>query len=144
MRLSSGALRRREGFCFFAFFQHAGDGCNWRTRLDGGGAGDAGNQRLAEFIRVAQMRVSFNERFLFHGQIIADDETMNTSLIFQKLWNYCNVLRDDGMSYGDYPLASLRAGSEQLTYLLFLKMKQVGSDSTYQICTPMKNGSKRF
>ncbi|MEK7759845.1 MAG: hypothetical protein AAB304_09600, partial [Pseudomonadota bacterium] len=26
---------------------------------------------------------------------------MNTSSIVQKLWNYCNVLRDDGMSYGD-------------------------------------------
>jgi type I restriction enzyme M protein len=39
---------------------------------------------------------------------------MNTSSIVQKLWNYCNVLRDDGMSYGDYV--------EQLTYLLFLKM----------------------
>src|ERR671927_78175 len=34
--------------------------------------------------------------------------------IVQKLWNYCNVLRDDGLSYGDY--------IEQLTYLLFLKM----------------------
>lgn len=34
--------------------------------------------------------------------------------IVPKLWNYCNVLRDDGMSYGDYV--------EQLTYLLFLKM----------------------
>jgi type I restriction enzyme M protein len=22
--------------------------------------------------------------------------------IVQKLWNYCNVLRDDGVSYGDY------------------------------------------
>jgi type I restriction enzyme M protein len=31
-----------------------------------------------------------------------------------KLWNYCNVLRDDGLSYQDY--------IEQLTYLLFLKM----------------------
>ena len=31
-----------------------------------------------------------------------------------KLWNYCNLLRDDGLSYGDYV--------EQLTYLLFLKM----------------------
>jgi type I restriction enzyme M protein len=37
-----------------------------------------------------------------------------SSTIFQHLWNYCNVLRDDGMSYGDYV--------EQLTYLLFLKM----------------------
>ncbi len=34
--------------------------------------------------------------------------------IVQKLWNYCNVLRDDGVSYGDYV--------EQLTYLVFLKM----------------------
>ncbi|MBI3910861.1 MAG: SAM-dependent DNA methyltransferase [Armatimonadetes bacterium] len=34
--------------------------------------------------------------------------------IVQKLWNYCHVLRDDGLSYGDYV--------EQLTYLLFLKM----------------------
>src|SRR6266545_7909078 len=39
---------------------------------------------------------------------------MTPSAIVQKLWNYCNVLRDDGMSYGDYV--------EQLTYLLFLKM----------------------
>ena len=34
--------------------------------------------------------------------------------IVQKLWNFCNVLRDDGLSYGDYV--------EQLTLLLFLKM----------------------
>jgi len=34
--------------------------------------------------------------------------------IVNKLWNYANVLRDDGLSYGDYV--------EQLTYLLFLKM----------------------
>jgi type I restriction enzyme M protein len=25
-----------------------------------------------------------------------------TNALVQKLWNYCNVLRDDGMSYGDY------------------------------------------
>jgi len=36
----------------------------------------------------------------------------HSAAIVQKLWNYCNVLRDDGMSYGDYV--------EQLTYLLFL------------------------
>jgi len=38
----------------------------------------------------------------------------HASQIVQKLWNYCNVLRDDGLSYGDYV--------EQLTCLLFLKM----------------------
>ena len=43
---------------------------------------------------------------------------MSTNQIVQKLWNYCNVLRDDGMSYGDYV--------EQLTYLLFLKMADEG------------------
>jgi hypothetical protein len=26
---------------------------------------------------------------------------MNSATIVQKLWNYCNVLRDDGISYGD-------------------------------------------
>ena len=39
-----------------------------------------------------------------------------SATIVQRLWNYCNVLRDDGVSYGDYV--------EQLTYLLFLKMDQ--------------------
>ena len=40
--------------------------------------------------------------------------TIESSTIVQRLWDYCNVLRDDGVSYGDYV--------EQLTYLLFLKM----------------------
>ena len=39
---------------------------------------------------------------------------MTTTAIGQKLWNYSNVLRDAGLSYGDY--------LEQLTYLIFLKM----------------------
>ncbi len=34
--------------------------------------------------------------------------------LVQRLGSYCNVLRDDGLSYGDY--------LEQLTFLLFLKM----------------------
>ncbi len=25
-----------------------------------------------------------------------------SAAIVQRLWNYCNVLRDDGVSYGDY------------------------------------------
>ncbi len=37
-----------------------------------------------------------------------------SSALVQKVWNYCIVLRDDGISYGDYV--------EQLTYLIFLKM----------------------
>jgi len=48
---------------------------------------------------------------------------MNAASIVQKLWNYCNVLRDDGMSYGDYV--------EQLTYLLFLKMADERSKPPY-------------
>ncbi len=27
---------------------------------------------------------------------------MTTSSIVSKVWNYCNILRDDGVSYGDY------------------------------------------
>jgi type I restriction enzyme M protein len=34
--------------------------------------------------------------------------------VVPKLWGFCNILRDDGMGYGDY--------IEQLTYLLFLKI----------------------
>jgi len=50
----------------------------------------------------------------------------NSPQIVQRLWNFCDVLRDDGVSYGDYV--------EQLTYLLFLKMdqerRQIGKESS--------------
>ncbi|MEC0694177.1 class I SAM-dependent DNA methyltransferase [Bacillus atrophaeus] len=39
---------------------------------------------------------------------------MNNQEIVQKLWNLCNVLRDDGITYQQYVT--------ELTYLLFLKM----------------------
>jgi type I restriction enzyme M protein len=39
---------------------------------------------------------------------------MTESTIISKVWNFANVLRDDGVGYGDY--------LEQITYLLFLKM----------------------
>lgn len=42
--------------------------------------------------------------------------TKDAPQVVQKLWSYCDVLRDDGVSYGDYV--------EQLTYLLFLKMAE--------------------
>jgi type I restriction enzyme M protein len=38
--------------------------------------------------------------------------------LVDKLWNYCDLLRDDGVSVIDY--------TEQLTYLLFLKMAHEG------------------
>ena len=40
--------------------------------------------------------------------------TAPSAAFVQKLWNSCNILRDDGLSYGDY--------TEQLTFLPFLKM----------------------
>ncbi len=40
--------------------------------------------------------------------------SVDPKAMVQKLWDFCDVLRDDGLSYGDY--------LEQLTYLLFLKM----------------------
>jgi len=54
---------------------------------------------------------------------------MSPSAIVQKLWNYCNVLRDDGMSYGDYV--------EQLTYLLFLKMTDERTIAPYNQKSPI-------
>ena len=41
---------------------------------------------------------------------------MTTASIVQRVWNYCNTLRDDDVSYGDY--------LEQLTYLLFLNIAE--------------------
>lgn len=47
---------------------------------------------------------------------------MNTQEIVSKLWNLCNVLRDDGITYHQYVT--------ELTYILFLKMaKETGSEN---------------
>ncbi len=46
---------------------------------------------------------------------------MSTQDIVQKLWNLCNVLRDDGITYHQYVT--------ELTYILFLKMaEETGAD----------------
>ena len=46
---------------------------------------------------------------------------MTTQEIVQKLWNLCNVLRDDGITYHQYVT--------ELTYILFLKMaKETGTE----------------
>lgn len=48
---------------------------------------------------------------------------MNNQEIVSKLWNLCNVLRDDGITYHQYVT--------ELTYILFLKMaKETGTDGT--------------
>jgi len=54
---------------------------------------------------------------------------MNSSTIISKVWNYCNTLRDDGVSYGDY--------LEQLTYLLFLKLADEFSKPPYNRSLPV-------
>ena len=47
---------------------------------------------------------------------------MNTQEIVAKLWNLCNVLRDDGITYHQYVT--------ELTYILFLKMaKETGVEA---------------
>ncbi len=55
-----------------------------------------------------------------------------SSAVVQKLWNYCGVLRDDGVSYGDYV--------EQLTYLLFLKMADEQTKSPFNKPSTIPNG----
>lgn len=54
---------------------------------------------------------------------------MNSSTIISKVWNFCNTLRDDGVSYGDY--------LEQLTYLLFLKLADEFSKPPYNRSLPI-------
>jgi type I restriction enzyme M protein len=49
--------------------------------------------------------------------------------LVQKLWNYCNLLRDDGLPYGDYV--------EQLTVLLFLKMADEQSRPPFNNPSPI-------
>ena len=46
--------------------------------------------------------------------------TVDYSSLVSKVWSYAHVLRDQGISYGDYV--------EQITFLLFLKMDQERSD----------------
>src|SRR5436190_1716227 len=56
----------------------------------------------------------------------------NPSQLVQKLWNYCNILRDDGLSYGDYV--------EQLTFLLFLKMADEQAKPPFNKPSPIPKG----
>ncbi len=59
-------------------------------------------------------------------------EIVKSEALVQKLWNYCNILRDDGLSYGDYV--------EQLTFLLFLKMADERSKPPFLDLEPLGRG----
>lgn len=50
---------------------------------------------------------------------------MTTQEIVSKLWNLCNVLRDDGITYQNYV--------NELTYILFLKMSSEITDGENEI-----------
>ena len=52
--------------------------------------------------------------------------------IVQKLWSYCTVLRDDGLSYGDY--------LEQLSVLLFLKLAHEQTQPPWNQASPIPDG----
>ncbi len=52
-----------------------------------------------------------------------------TTAIVQKLWSYCNVLLDAGLTYLDY--------TEQLTYLLFLKMAHERTQEPWNQSSPV-------
>ena len=52
--------------------------------------------------------------------------------IVQKLWSYCTVLRDDGLSYGDY--------LEQLSVLLFLKLAHEQTQPPWNQDSPVPEG----
>ncbi len=56
----------------------------------------------------------------------------SASRIVNKLWSYCQVLRDDGLSYGDY--------LEQLTTLLFLKMADEQTKPPWRRPSPVPEG----
>ena len=50
---------------------------------------------------------------------------MTNNEIVQKLWNLCNVLRDDGITYHEYVT--------ELTYILFLKIYRLIFSASWNI-----------
>ena len=71
---------------------------------------------------------------------------MSSADIVNKLWNYCHVLRDDGMSYGDYVEAApahpcargIRTSMfSTATYSPFLKMADERTQAPYNQKSPV-------
>lgn len=61
---------------------------------------------------------------------------MSTQDIVQKLWNLCNVLRDDGITYHQYVT--------ELTYILFLKMLNETGEENRLIASVRESYSKKL
>ena len=61
---------------------------------------------------------------------------MSTQDIVQKLWNLCNVLRDDGITYHQYVT--------ELTYILFLKMISENGEEEKLIASTKEAYSKKL
>jgi type I restriction enzyme M protein len=57
----------------------------------------------------------------------------STHDIVAKLWNLCNVLKDDGVTYHQYV--------SELTYLLFLKMAQETGNAKSALQQSMREAS---
>jgi hypothetical protein len=60
--------------------------------------------------------------------------SVDYSSLVSKVWSYAHVLRDQGISYGDYV--------EQITFLLFLKMDQERSDLLNEASIIPPNGAR--
>ena len=60
--------------------------------------------------------------------------------IAQKLWNYRNILRDDDLSYGDYPSTSLRTGYAQPTLMLFPEIANEQANPPFNKPSPIPKG----
>ncbi|WP_322845025.1 N-6 DNA methylase [Pseudomonas sp. B33.4] len=59
---------------------------------------------------------------------------MNNSDIVQKLWNLCDVLRDDGINYSDYVT--------ELVLLLFIKMEYEQVQNNDDFCHKLPEGAR--
>lgn len=62
---------------------------------------------------------------------------MTAPALVQKLWNHCNILRDDRLSYGDS--IKLRA-ARAISFLLFLKMADAQSQPPFDTPSPIPKG----
>jgi type I restriction enzyme M protein len=61
----------------------------------------------------------------------------NPPALVQKLWNYCNIQRDDGLSYGDS--IEVRA-ARAFPFLLFIKTSDQQSRPPFNKSSPIPKG----